>query len=168
MFESCQLWQDSFFKEIFNIVRRFTDNVDNYSKAAGIMPLASDTGRVLLGLRPEGRFSTIGGYLAWGERFSEGAMREFIEETMYTGPIILLKGYHYQSPVKNFEYANFIGMCPTEFEPQLDEENEDAEWFTMSQLYAGRLPLHQDFEEFLIEAKPMLEELMKSLGHLND
>lgn len=148
-------------------MRKFTDNVDDKSRGAGIMPLAIDSGRILLSLRPEGTYSTIGGYMCWGEKYTEGAMREFAEETLYEGPILLLRGYRYQSPVKNFEYINFIGICPREFEPILDEENIEAEWFSLSQLYAGGLPLHRDFEHFLFEARPLIDSLMENLGLLN-
>lgn len=145
----------------------FGTNVDNKCKAAGIMPISAETGRFLLALRTEGVYSTIGGYLRWGESFGEGAMREFLEETMYTGPMLLLKGYTHQSPVKDFRYVNFLGICPQEFDPVLDEENIEAEWFSLSQLYAGGLPLHHDFELFLIEARPLINSTMQSLGLLN-
>lgn len=145
----------------------FRDNIDNKSKAAGIMPIAIDSGRFLLGLRPDGVYSTIGGYVCWGEKFHEAAVREFSEETMYNGPLIILKGYTFHNPVKNFEYVNFIGVCPTEFQSRLNEENIEVEWLTLSQLYAGGLPLHRGLEEFLFEARPLIDSLMQSLGVLN-
>lgn len=148
-------------------MRRFSDNVDDKSRAAGVMPICAETGRFLLALRPSGVYSTIGGFLCWGEDWHEGAMREFQEETMYEGPMLILKGYTFQSPVKNFQYVNFIGICPKEFEPILDKENLEAEWFTLSQIYGGRLPLHHDFEEFTIEAKPLIDSMMRNLGILN-
>lgn len=145
----------------------FDENVDNKSKAAGILPIAAETGRFLLGLRREGVYSTIGGYLYWGEGSADGAIREFVEETMYTGPLLLLKGYTHQNPVKDFSYVNFLGICPVEFEPMIDSENIEAEWFSLSQLYAGGLPLHKDFETFLVEARPLIDSTMRSLGILN-
>jgi len=145
----------------------FDTNVDNKSRAAGIMPISANSGRFLLALRHEGVYSTIGGYLRWGEKCAEGAIREFVEETMYDGPLLLLKGYTHQSPVKNFSYVNFLGICPQEFEPVLDQENIEAEWFSLSQLYAGELPLHKDFESFLVEARPLIDSTIKSLGLLN-
>lgn len=147
-------------------MRRFSDDIDNKSKGAGIMPISIKTGRLLLALRPEGVYSTIGGYICWGEKFHEGAMREFVEETLHTGPLLLIKGYIYQSPVKNFEYINYIGICPEEFEPVLDEENLDAEWFTTSQLYAGGLPLQKEFEEFLFESRGLINSLIEDFGIL--
>ncbi len=149
------------------MTRRFNINVDDKSKAAGILPIAIDSGRMLMGLRHDGTYSTIGGFLCWGEKFREGAIREFVEETLYEGPLLLLKGYTYQSPVKDFRYVNYLGICPTEFEPQLDEENVEAEWFTLSQLYAGGLPLKKEFEDFLFESKPMIDSLMENFGVLN-
>lgn len=148
-------------------MRKFTHNIDNKKKAAGVMPLAVSSGRVLLGLRPEGVYSSIGGYVCWGENLADAAIREFVEETLYDGPLLILKGYMYQSPVKDFEYMNFLGICPQEFNPMLDEENIEAEWFSLSQLYAGGLPLHKDFEEFLCEARPLIDSLMQTLGILS-
>ena len=130
------------------------------------MPISIKSGRILLAMRPNRVYSTIGGHLCWGEKFREGAIREFIEETLYTGPLLLLKGYTYQSPIKNFTYVNYVGICPTEFEPMLDEENLEAEWFTTSQLYGGRLPLQREFEEFLFEAKPLIDSLISNFGIL--
>lgn len=148
-------------------MHHFIESVDNKSKAAGIMPIAADSGRFLLALRPEGVYSTIGGFVQWGEKFADGAIREFVEETMYDGPLCLLRAYTHHSPVQNFTYVNFLGICPTEFEPMLDIENLDAEWFTLSQLYAGQLPLHKNFEDFLFKARPMIDSMVQSLGLLN-
>jgi len=148
-------------------MRYIEPNVDNKNKAAGILTFAMDSGRFLLALRKEGVYSTIGGFLCWGENRAEGAIREFEEETGYDGPLILLKGYTHENPMKNFSYTNFIGICPQEFEPILDDENIEAEWFTISQLYGGRLPLHNGFETFIFEARPLIDSMMKDFGFLN-
>jgi 8-oxo-dGTP pyrophosphatase MutT (NUDIX family) len=149
------------------MIHNYDKQVDNKSKAAGILPLCASTGRFLLALRTEGVYSTIGGYLHWGESCRDGAIREFLEETMYDGPLLILKGYTHQSPVKNFLYTNFLGICPEEFSPILDSENVESDWFSLSQLYAGGLPLHRDFENFLIEARPLIDSMMQSFGILN-
>lgn len=148
--------------------RRYTDHVDNKNKAAGVLALCTETGRVLMLLRPSGLYAGVGGYLTYGEPATDGAIREFSEETMYDGPMLLMQAYRYQSPVKCFEYLNFVGIVPYEFQPMLDKENLEAEWFTLSQLYAGRMPLLPEFEEFTIEAKPLLDDLMRTFGLLNE
>jgi ADP-ribose pyrophosphatase YjhB (NUDIX family) len=149
--------------------RRYTEHVDDKSKAAGILALCTETGRVLLsyGTKKE-RYTGFGGYLTYGETFRDGAYREFSEETMYQGPLVLMRAYRHQSPVKDFEYLNFVGLVPYEFQPMLDKENIEAEWFTLSQLYGGRMPLLPEFEEFTIEAKPFLDGLLRTFEILNE
>lgn len=150
------------------MARRFAENVDDRKRAAGILALSAKTGRFLLVLRPDcEKFASVGGFASWGEHLSATAIREFHEETMYDGPMFIMKGYHYTNPVKNFEYANYLGIVPEEFIPQLDAENLDFEWVTLSQLYGG-MPLHPSFEDFIHEAKSMIEGTFQILDILSE
>jgi len=150
-------------------IRRYTEHVDDKSRAAGILAVCTETGRVLLSFSAKNqKYTGFGGYLTYGESFRDGAYREFSEETLYSGPLLLMQAYRHQSPVKNFEYLNFVGIVPDEFRPMLDKENIEAEWFTLSQIYGGRMPLLPEFEEFTIEAKPFLEGLLKTFDILSD
>ena len=144
--------------------RKFIDQVDNRTKGAGILPLCIETGRFLLIMRNDGAYSTVGGHLTWGEKFAHAAIREFHEETLYDGSLILLRGFSYHSPVKNFQYINYVGLVPHEFIPNLDEENSHYDWFTLSQLYGGELPFLNEFELFLMEARPLIDNIFKGLG----
>ena len=148
--------------------RRYTEHVDDKSRAAGILVLCTETGRVLLSYSAnKKKYSGFGGFLTYGESFRDGAYREFAEETMYSGPLLLMQAYRHQSPLRNFEYLNFVGIVPEEFQPILDEENVEAGWFTLSQVYGGRMPLLPEFEEFTVESKGFLDGLLQTFGILN-
>lgn len=140
---------------------------DDLHRGAGILAFCITTGRVLLGYRLENKYSSIGGYAQYGEKYREAAVREFQEETNYSGPILLLRGYHHQSPIKNFEYVNFIGLIPDEFEPIMDETHTEMKWASISELYGGKLELKSEFEDFILESKPIIDELLCAFGLLN-
>lgn len=152
--------------------------MDDKRRAAGIIPLAASTGRILLSLRPGWlepstgeTWAGWGGSAHHGESPSETALRELYEETGYDGQITLFPCHLYQRPDQDFQYQNFIGVIPEEFEPHLNMENESAAWVTMSELYGGtaqELKLLPAFAECVIEIKPMLTEMIKGLGILNE
>ncbi len=150
------------------MIRRFTDIVDDKTRAAGVLAFAVDTGEILLGLSKEGTYTTIGGYCAIGENSAETAVREFAEETLYNGPLMLLRGFVYGSPIKNFQYINFVGIIPEKFIPQIDNELNETSWVSMSELYGGILPLKPAFEDFIFESKPLIDYLMLNFGFLNE
>lgn len=66
------------------------------------------------------------------ETIEEAVKRELQEETGYSGSVSLRPGYVYKD--MNFEYHNFIGIVANEFTPQLNWENDDAQWVTFDQL----------------------------------
>lgn len=140
---------------------------DDPSRGAGIMPICIETGNVLLGMRPEGDYCSIGGHANYSESFAAAALREFQEETYYDGPLLIIKGYLYHSPVRNFQYMNFIGLVPHEFTPTLDESHMYADWVTPSQLYGGSLPLKKEFEDFIFESRHIIEKLLVNFGILH-
>lgn len=151
--------------------------MDDKTKAAGIILVASSTGRILLSLRPcwmepnlGENWSGWGGLSKVGEYSLDTALRELWEETKYDGPITLFKTYKDHLPDKNFEYQNYIGVIPEEFTPELDLENDGFRWMTMSELYSQQKPfkLNPGFERCLNETKAMLLEIIKGLGILNE
>ena len=112
-----------------------------------------------------------GGHCKEGELDADTAVRELQEETGYDGPITLFKCLRFHRPDQSFSYQNFIGVIPEEFEPEINMENEDSKWITMSELYGKdgeELALHPGFQECVIEAKPVLQEILKGLGILNE
>ena len=101
-----------------------------------IIVLVSDGERCLLGRKehwPEGRYSTISGFVEPGESLEDGVRREVFEETnVQVGKV----SYHSSQPWP-FPAALMLGFT-AEAESQNiklnDGELEDARWFTREQL----------------------------------
>jgi 8-oxo-dGTP pyrophosphatase MutT (NUDIX family) len=122
----------------------------NYYKAgAGILPICETTGRMLLFMRTPvpgdedtGKWATAGGMMSdkelkmgEGAGSREAALREFKEETGQDDPFTrLVSSYVYKSPDGGFQYYNFIGIVPDEFEPKLNKEHSEFKWFSLSDL----------------------------------
>lgn len=118
-------------------------------QGAGAIPVACTTGRVLLTLRSSevlepGTWGIPGGRCEDGESPAETAVREMREELGYDGELLLLPIFMYREP--NFSFMNFVALVPDEFDPELDWENDDAEWFELDQLPE---PLHFGVEHLL-------------------
>jgi 8-oxo-dGTP pyrophosphatase MutT (NUDIX family) len=83
-------------------------------KAAGILAYAMDTKKFLVPLRSEHvyqplTYGVIGGKLDEGENnIKQAAIREFEEETDYSGTIKLIPLYIFKT--EGFEYNNFLGI----------------------------------------------------------
>ena len=123
--------------------------------AAGVLPLCVKTGRVLLTLRSQqvmepGTWGIPGGRIMdgstkrnreTGELFvepvetpAEGALREFREETFYTGDVELVPLYVYKDRLQGFFFYNFLGLVKSEFsEKRVGQswEVEIARWMTL-------------------------------------
>ena len=109
--------------------------------AAGVIPICTTTKRILVGLRSDeveepGTWGSFGGKLdideGIDETIKEAVLRELEEETGYCGNIELVDAFVYKHG--SFEYHNFFGLVSSEFEPELNWENESAEWFTYDEL----------------------------------
>lgn len=153
--------------------RRITREPDDLTCAAGIIPIAADTGRILLNQRGlsmdhAGEFACWGGYAAIGETPIQNAVREFHEESMYVGPITLFSVYIDSPTNRLFKYETFIGIIPKEFEPKIDDESMGYEWFTMSEIYGGKLDIHKNLKVVFDEIKNLLSSLLIKLGILNE
>jgi 8-oxo-dGTP pyrophosphatase MutT (NUDIX family) len=120
-----------------------------YKAGAGILPICEATGRMLLFLRTpkagdedSGRWATAGGMMDENELkmnvdvgSRECALREFKEETGQKDPFDrLMASYVYKSPDGSFNYYNFVGLVPEEFEPKLNEEHSEYKWFSLGDL----------------------------------
>lgn len=109
--------------------------------AAGILPICSTTGRILLCQRgweitEGGTWANLGGGMNLGESPSTTAIREFYEEGGVYVPIKLIPSYIDEHD-DGFKYYNFIGVVENEFEPlvgkltvDLDIEVIDYKWLT--------------------------------------
>lgn len=107
----------------------------------GILVVAKDTGRILVSLRSKyvnepGTWGVLGGKVDNEDNLNleQEAKRELKEETRYSGKIKIIPAYVFKAPGGGFEFHNFIGIVPTEFDPVPDWETERFEWLTLKEL----------------------------------
>jgi NAD+ diphosphatase len=120
-----------------------------------IIVLVTDGERALLGRQaawPEGRYSTIAGFVEPGESLEDAVAREVLEET---GVRVLESEYHSSQPwpFPSSLMVGFMARAAAESVPRADEELEDVRWFTREQVAAGfpGLPPPQSVSFRLIE-----------------
>lgn len=122
---------------------------------AVIMLVTDDDDRCLLGRQaawPEGRYSTIAGFVEPGESLEDAVAREVLEET---GVRIDAADYHSSQPWP-FPSSLMIGFTATadgSQAPRADEELQDVRWFTRAEIASGfpGLPPPQSVSYRLIE-----------------
>ena len=120
-----------------------------------IIVLVTDGERALLGRQaawPEGRYSTIAGFVEPGESLEDAVAREVLEET---GVRIVAADYHSSQPWP-FPSSLMIGFTATADggqAPKADEELEDVRWFSRAEIASGfpGLPPPQSVSYRLIE-----------------
>jgi NAD+ diphosphatase len=120
-----------------------------------IIVLVSDGERALLGRQaswPEGRYSTIAGFVEPGESLEDAVAREVLEET---GVAIRAAEYHSSQPwpFPSSLMIGFTALADAAQVPCADEELEDARWFTRAEIASGYpgLPPPQSVSYRLIE-----------------
>lgn len=137
------------------------------SIGAGIIPVCTETKRILLGFRSSEvmephTWGGFGGKLdideGIDENIKEASLRELQEETEYVGDITLINAFVYKHG--NFEYHNFFGIVPNEFEPILNWENEKYEWFTYDELIDLKNK-HFGLVSLLKESDKLLRKILK-------
>jgi len=120
-----------------------------------IIVLVSDRDRCLLGRQtswPEGRYSTIAGFVEPGESLEDAVRREVVEETnIRTGNI----QYHSSQPWP-FPSSLMLGFTADARNADIrlnDNELEDAQWFTRKQLGSGfpKLPFRLSIARRLVD-----------------
>lgn len=140
-----------------------------------IIVLVSDGERMLLGRQaswPAGRYSTLAGYIEWGESIEEAVVREVREEA---GVIVDEVQYHSSQPwpFPSSLMLGFIAHAATTEIECVDGELEDARWFSRAQVATGAvmLPPPQAVSYRLIEAwydqaapRPLRQELAARSG----
>lgn len=102
-----------------------------------------------------GTWGLPGGKVEDGETPEHGALHELHEETQYDGPIVVFPSHVYKE--RGFEYHNFLGLVPEEFEATLDWENDDAQWFALDDLPS---PLHFGVAPLISEASGEIPEVI--------
>ena len=129
-------------------------------RAAGALLLARDTGRLLALRRSRDvmeplTWGTAGGAIDRGEDPEKSTRREIQEELDYFGPVEMHPAYVYESGT--FRYYNFIGVVPTEFEPELNWENDKYKWVEFDQMPK---PLHYGLKALLKNSEALIRELI--------
>jgi len=120
-----------------------------------IIVLVTDGERALLGRQaawPEGRYSTIAGFVEPGESLEDAVIREVLEET---GVRVTDAEYHSSQPwpFPSSLMIGFTARAAADAVPRADEELEDVRWFTREQIASGTpgLPPPQSVSWRLIE-----------------
>lgn len=120
-----------------------------------IIVLVTDGERALLGRQaawPEGRYSTIAGFVEPGESLEDAVAREVLEET---GVTVIDPVYHSSQPwpFPSSLMIGFTAFAAGDSEPRADEELEDVRWFSREDIAAGvpALPPPQSVSFRLIE-----------------
>jgi ADP-ribose pyrophosphatase YjhB (NUDIX family) len=134
--------------------------------AAGILPVCTTTGRILLIRRgfnqPEpGTWACFGGKFESEDdiNMKDNATREFVEESGYKGkfrisnkPLDIYENNH-------LKFYTFVGIFEEEFVPNLEDEEEaiDYGWF-----YFGESPedLHPGVEDLFKEKKKTIQNII--------
>lgn len=120
-----------------------------------IIVLVSDGDRCLLGRQPgwpEGRYSTIAGFVEPGESLEDSVRREVYEETnVHVGAV----HYHSSQPWP-FPSSLMLGFVAEPTSEQIvlnDGELEDARWFTRKELRSGfpKLPFRISIARRLVD-----------------
>jgi 8-oxo-dGTP pyrophosphatase MutT (NUDIX family) len=154
--------------------RKFLAEIEEPEKfwgsiAAGILPIAQSTGRILINLRSKQvmqplTWGVIGGKLDndEGTNIENAAKREFEEETgiKFTGSLIPI--YKFESADGNFTYQNYIGLVKSEFTPKKNWESADFKWLSFDQV-EELTPKHFGLEALLADSASVkkIEEVIK-------
>lgn len=97
-------------------------------------------------LRSAGSISTWGGALDQDEQPEDAIKRELQEECGYSGPMSLKPVWVFRND--RYEYHNYLGIVPQEFEPRLNYESKELGWKTKEELEEMRNLFHPLFAQF--------------------
>jgi 8-oxo-dGTP pyrophosphatase MutT (NUDIX family) len=139
---------------------------------SGILAIANDTRRICIAwrsaeVRQGDCFGVIGGMVKQGLTVEEGARLEMKEEVGYSGPIKLYAAYVLRTPY--FEYHNFVGIVPNEFEfnpePQFAFETDFLLWMDYKALVRSiqeedLSDFHPGLVDLLRESKSLIEQFV--------
>lgn len=131
--------------------------------AAGVLPISKATGRLLPNMRSAavgagrsaGQFSTWGGALDEGETPQQAAIRELKEEAGYSGPMQLIPGFVFRND--KYEYHNFIGIVPNEFNASTNWESGTTNWITLEELLQSKAKYHPAFAQFVTSSMAAIQ-----------
>lgn len=144
------------------------------SAGAGVLPICTETGRILVQFRSgsvdQGHtWGTFGGALR-GEHiqmmqqnemgaFQAAAMEEFEEEIgTSVGKIQLVPAFQFQKG--NFKYQNFLGLVGKEFRPRQTWEADGYDWLTYEELIELE-PKHFGLKALLQNSGSLIQRYVK-------
>lgn len=135
-------------------------------QAAGALPVACSTKRVLLTLRSGDvmephTWGLPGGKLEPDETPEEAALREMREEIAYDGELLLVPSFVYRET--DFTFHNFLALVTDEFEPELNWESDDYGWFELKKLPT---PLHFGVKKLMKVVKPQISDAIRECQKL--
>ena len=117
--------------------------------AAGVLPICSKTGRVLM-IRRGPNQPHPGLWACFGGKFEDGvdkgpkdtAKREFAEESGYADKYKISKYPLYVNDNNHSSFYTYVGICEEEFIPDLESGNEatDYGWFYLDETPDALLP----------------------------
>jgi 8-oxo-dGTP pyrophosphatase MutT (NUDIX family) len=149
------------------------------SKASGVLPIAKDTGRILIGLRSDyvnepntwGNFGGAIGLDDYGRGEEElspsvNAKKEMMEEIGYKGSLEMVESYIFETD--GFIYYNFLGIIPNEQDinennTHLNWEVEKIKWVTFEEL-KSHPELHFGLEGLIGNAEEQIEDLINKFS----
>lgn len=138
--------------------------------AAGCIFIAKDTGRILLAHR-SGRvdfephtWGTWGGKVDEGETPLQTVEREVEEETGFSGQYKVNHLWTFVDEEAGFQYHNYLVVVPHEFYPQLNWENDDAEWVEYGH---WPRPLHFGMVELIKHAGHTIKKVVSLIKKKN-
>lgn len=142
---------------------------------AGIIPVCKKTGKLLLQKR--GRYisspnlwGSWGGMGEKGETPRQTALREFEEESGYTGSILKMQHVFTDTKRDGFKFYNYFVTVPKSFTPSTigkkttdgDIEVQDYKWLTFDELKKFRGKLHPGIKKILRNNETRVENFIKN------
>lgn len=134
--------------------------------AAGVMPICSKTGRILLVKRGPHQ-SNPGTWACFGGKFEEGldnspkeaAKREFAEESQFTGKYRISRTPLYVNKNNHSMFYTYVGIFSEEFTPDLTVAGESNEygWFSYEELPENLLG---GFKETVVNKSKTIQNLI--------
>ena len=137
---------------------------------AGVLPIAKSTGRLLLNHR-SAYVNEPNTWGVWGGKVDDEesmdleseAKREFMEESGYHGPIQLFPAYVFNT--SGFQYHNFIGLVPDEFEPKIPPihqwETQGHQWISLDELSTIN-PKHFGLQKLIQHSGDLIQKMAQT------